>query len=60
MKTIFALILALAGAPQAFPRPIQQAAAPAKDLNTLIDGVDKVFAYMKDFQARFIQISRIP
>jgi outer membrane lipoprotein carrier protein len=54
MITIFALILALAGAPQ----PLPQAAAPVKDLNSLIDGVDKTFASMKDFQASFIQISK--
>jgi len=58
MKTLFALILALAGAPQVLPRPIQQAAAPVKDTNALIDGVDKTFASMKDFQAKFIQISK--
>jgi len=34
--------------------------APVKDLNTLIDGVDKAFASMKDFQAKFIQISKNP
>ena len=54
MKTIFALILAIAGAPQ----PLPQSASPAKDLNSLIDGVDKTFASMKDFQAKFIQISK--
>jgi outer membrane lipoprotein carrier protein len=54
MKTIFALILAFAGAPQ----PLPQSATPAKDLNSLIDGVDKTFASMKDFQASFIQISK--
>jgi outer membrane lipoprotein carrier protein len=52
------LILALAGAPQPLPQPVPQATAPAKDLSALIDGVDKVFASMKDFQARFIQISK--
>jgi len=56
-KTFFVLILALAGVSPALPRPVQQAAA-AKDLNTLIDGVDKTFASMKDFQAKFIQISK--
>jgi outer membrane lipoprotein carrier protein len=60
MKTLFALILALAGAPPVLPQPVPQAAAPAKDLNSLIDGVDKVFASMKDFQARFIQFSKNP
>jgi outer membrane lipoprotein carrier protein len=58
MKTLFALILALTGASQALPRPLQQAAVPVKDTNALIDGVDKTFASMKDFQARFIQISK--
>jgi outer membrane lipoprotein carrier protein len=58
MKTLFALILAFSGAPQPALQPAPQAAAPVKDLNTLIDGVDKAFASMKDFQARFIQISK--
>jgi outer membrane lipoprotein carrier protein len=57
MKTIFALILALAGASPALPRPVQQAAS-MKDLNALVDGVDRTFASMKDFQARFVQISK--
>ncbi|HET9131870.1 MAG TPA: outer membrane lipoprotein chaperone LolA [Terriglobia bacterium] len=57
MKTIFAVILAFTGALQALPQPVPQAAAPLKDLNTLIDGVDKTFATMKDFQSRFMQIS---
>jgi outer membrane lipoprotein carrier protein len=60
MKTLFALILALAGAPQPLPQPVPQATAPAKDLSALIDGVDKVFASMKDFQSSFIQISKNP
>ena len=58
MKTLFALILALAGSSPALPRPIQKAAAPVMDTSSLIDGVDKTFASMKDFQARFIQISK--
>ena len=58
MKTLFVLILAFAGALQALSQPAPQAAAPVKDLNTVIDGVDKAFASMKDFQARFIQISK--
>jgi outer membrane lipoprotein carrier protein len=58
MKTLFALILALAGSSPALPRPIPQAAAPVMDTTTLIDGVDKTFASMKDFQARFIQFSK--
>ena len=45
------LILALAGAPQSASR--------ANDLNTLIDGVDRTFASMKDFSADFVQISTI-
>ena len=45
------LVLALAGA--------SQAASRAKDLNTLIDGVDRTFASMKDFSADFVQISTI-
>jgi outer membrane lipoprotein carrier protein len=57
MKTIFALILALAGSSPALPRPVQQAAS-VKDLNALVDGVDRTFASMKDFQARFVQISK--
>jgi outer membrane lipoprotein carrier protein len=58
MKTLFALILALAGSSPALPRPIQKATAPVMDTRSLIDGVDKTFASMKDFQARFIQISK--
>jgi len=57
MKTIFALILAFAGSSPALPRPVQQAAS-VKDLNALVDGVDRTFASMKDFQARFVQISK--
>jgi len=57
MKTLFALILALSVAPQAIPRPVPQAAAPV-ETNALIDGVDKTFASMKDFKAKFIQISK--
>jgi outer membrane lipoprotein carrier protein len=58
MTTIFALILVFLGAtPPALP-PAPQAAAPAKDLNGLIDSVDKTFASMKDFSANFIQISK--
>jgi len=60
MKTLFALILAFSGAPQPAVRPAPQAAAPVKDLNTLINGVDKAFASMKDFKASFIQISSKP
>lgn len=60
MKTLFALILALSGAPQPALQPVPQTATHEKDLNTLIDGVDKAFASMKDFQARFIQISTNP
>jgi chaperone LolA len=60
MKTLFALILAFSGAPQPVLKPAPQAAAPVKDLNTLIDGVDKTFASMKDFQAKFVQISAKP
>lgn len=58
MKTLFALILALSGSPQPHLQPALQAAAPVKDLNALIDDVDKTFASMKDFQARFIQFSK--
>src|SRR6476660_6957936 len=58
MKTIFAVILAFTGALQALPQPVPQAVASSKDLNSLIDGVDKTFASMKDFQSRFIQISK--
>ena len=58
MKTIFALILAFAGALPALPPPVPQPGAPQKDLNSLIEGVDKTFASMKDFQSRFIQISK--
>jgi len=60
MKSIFALILALTSAPHPLPQPVPQAVAPVKDLNSLIDGVDKAFASMKDFQAKFIQISKNP
>jgi outer membrane lipoprotein carrier protein len=60
MKTLFALILAFAGAPQPAQQPAPQSAAPARDLNTLVVGVDKTFASMKDFKARFIQISAKP
>src|SRR5689334_20125503 len=58
MKTIFALILAFTGALPPLPPPVPQAGTPGKDLNSLIDGVDKTFASMKDFQATFIQISK--
>jgi len=60
MKSLFALILALTSAPYPLLKPVPQAVAPVKDLNTLIDGVDKAFASMKDFQAKFIQISKNP
>jgi len=60
MKSLFALILALTSAPHPLLKPVPQAVAPVKDLNTLIDGVDKAFASMKDFQAKFIQISKNP
>jgi outer membrane lipoprotein carrier protein len=58
MNTFFALILAVTIASPPLPQPIPQAAAPVKDLNSLIDGVDKTFASMKDFQATFIQNSK--
>jgi len=57
MTTIFALILAVATASPVLPRPVQQAAAPV-DTNALVEGIDRTFASMKDFQARFIQISK--
>lgn len=57
MKTLFALILAFSGAPQPVAQPAPQAAAPAMGLKDLIDRVDSTFASMKDFQAKFIQIS---
>jgi len=57
MKTLIALILAFAATPQPFLPPVPQAAAPVKDLNALIDAVDKTFASMKDFSADFIQKS---
>jgi len=57
MTTLFALILALAGPVLPAPPPAPQAAAPVKDLNAVIDGVDKTFASMKDFSAKFIQVS---
>jgi outer membrane lipoprotein carrier protein len=60
MKTLFAVILALSGAPEVLFQPAPQAVAPVKDLNTLIDGVDKAFSSMKDFKARFIQFSKNP
>jgi outer membrane lipoprotein carrier protein len=60
MKTLFALILALSGAPQPALQPVPQTTAPVKDLKTLIDGVDKAFGSMKDFSAKFIQISKDP
>ena len=60
MKSLFALILALTSAPHPLLKPVPQAVAPVKDLNTLIDGVDKAFASMKDFKARFIQFSKNP
>ena len=60
MKSLFALILALTSAPHPLLKPVPQAVAPVKDLNTLIDGVDKAFASMKNFQAKFIQISKNP
>lgn len=50
MTTLLALFLALLG-----PMPATQ----AKDLNTLIDGVDRNFASMKDFSADFMQSSTI-
>jgi len=53
MTKLFALILAVAGLPQAAPRP----ALPTNDLNNLIAAVDKTFASMKDFSADFVQFS---
>jgi outer membrane lipoprotein-sorting protein len=53
MTKLFALILAVAGLPQAAPRP----ALPTNDLNSLIAAVDKTFASMKDFSADFVQFS---
>jgi outer membrane lipoprotein carrier protein len=60
MKTLFALILAVTAAAQALPQPVPQATSPVKELNALIDDVDKTFASMKDFQAKFFQNSKNP
>jgi outer membrane lipoprotein carrier protein len=53
MTKLFALILAVAGLPQAASPP----PTPSKDLNNLIAAVDKTFASMKDFSADFVQFS---
>ena len=53
MIKLFALILAVAGLPQAAPRPL----LPQNELNSLIAAVDKTFASMKDFSADFVQFS---
>jgi outer membrane lipoprotein carrier protein len=57
MIKLFALILAVAGLPQAASPPPSPAPLPAKDLNSLVAAVDKTFASMKDFSADFVQFS---
>ena len=56
MHTLLALILAFTAAGSTVRQP-EPATAPAQEVNALIEGVDKTFASMKDFSARFIQIS---
>jgi outer membrane lipoprotein carrier protein len=48
MSYFLALFLALLPAPQAAP--------PQKDLSTIVDGVQRSFAQMKDLSADFIQV----